>query len=186
MSEIRTLNVIKELKGMPVLTARGEDLGQVWDVIVHPTEGNVYGIIIRTPEGRDCGLAARDFFIGASAVMAVKPAYLNEQGLTELMPDGVYALRDLAGTKVITEDGQLIGQVSDVYIAADWPQAFYRVTDSVWQRFLGGGFFIAGDVPHAYSPDGLRMIVPADTRNRYAATSLLEIVDSNQQQSAAR
>jgi hypothetical protein len=46
------------------------------------------------------------------------------------------------------------------------------------QRFFGGGFYIAGNVPHAYSSDGVRMIVPDDTENSRAVESLAEAIQS--------
>jgi hypothetical protein len=42
------------------------------------------------------------------------------------------------------------------------------------QKFLGGGFYIASDLPTAYSHDGVRIIVPAYTEERYAVTTIDE------------
>lgn len=175
MTEIREMNVDKELKGMTVLkTDTGNKMGEVNDAIVHPVEGRVLGLIIRTGEGQERAMAARDFFIGKDAVMATAGARFVEEGGDNWLAGGVPALGEVVGTNVVTEDGKLLGRVSEVHISLEMPRVVYRVTESTLQRFLGGGFYIAGDLPSAYSRDGVRMIVPPDTEERYAAESLDE------------
>jgi len=181
-NESRNLNVAKELHGMTVLNAgSGEKLGEVTDALINltqgPTQGQMIGIALRTPEGEMRALATRDFFIGVDAVMAAKEARFETLGQSEALTGGVPA-HELVGANIVTEDGKLLGRVSEVYISTEQPQAVYHVAESTLQRFFGGGFYIAGNVPRAYSPDGVRMIVPDDTENSRAVASLAEVIQS--------
>lgn len=176
MSKVKTLNVGSDLKGMTVLASdTGEKLGEVIDAIIHPVEGRVLGLTLRTGEGERRVISSQDFFIGVDAIMSPQGARLRTLDQTGDLAEGVEALGGIIGTNVVTEDGKLIGRVSEVHILADRPQAIYRITESSLQRFLGGGFYLPGDVPRSYSPDGVRMIVPADTEERYAVSSLEEV-----------
>ena len=74
----------------------------------------------------------------------------------------------------MTEDGNLLRRVGEAYLLPDTFGTVYRVTESTLQRYLGGGFYIAGDLPDAYSHDGIRLIVPAETEDRFAATTVDE------------
>jgi len=178
MSEVKTLNVASDLKGMAVLASdSGEKLGEVTDAIIHPLEGRVLGIALRTPEGERRVIPSRDFSIGLNAVMTATSSAARTTDATGQLAGGVGAVGEIIGTNLVTEDGKLLGQVREVYILAERPQAVYRVAETTLQRFFGGGFYLAGDVPSSYSPDGVRMIVPADTEARYAASSLAEAIE---------
>jgi uncharacterized protein YrrD len=171
MAESRVMSVTKELKGMSVISnSTGEKLGEAEDVFVHPTEGLVLGLGLRGPDGRARAFTVRDFFIGPDAVMANEDARLESPEQSAELAEGVSS-RELTGTNVVSADGKLLGRVSDVYISLDHPRAAYHVTHSTLQRFFGGGFYLAADVPRAYSPDGARMIVPEDAEHRLAVSS---------------
>jgi uncharacterized protein YrrD len=180
MSDIKTLNVASDLKGMAALASdTGEKLGEVTDAIIDPMGGRVLGIALRTSDGERRVISARDFSIGADAVMAPKGSVAHTADMPGDLTGGVEAVGKLVGTNVVTEDGKLLGRVREVHILADRPQAVYRVAESTLQRFFGGGFYLSGDVPRSYSPDGVRMIVPADTEQRHAASSLTEAIQSS-------
>lgn len=175
MDEIRALNVEKGLKGMTVLRSdTGDKMGEIADAIIHPVEGKLMGLIVRTDEGQERALATPNFFIGKDAVMATAGARFTEDGPGAILEHGVSATGEIVGTNVVTEDGKLLGRVSEVHVSLEMPRAIYRVTESTLQRFLGGGFYIGGDLPSAYSRDGVRMIVPADTEEKYAVTTIDE------------
>ena len=174
MNGKRAMNIAKELKGMTVLrTDTGDRMGEISDIIIHPVEGRMLGLILRSPEGRERFLTVRDFFVGKDAVMTRKGARFIEEEVGAL-PSGVPAVGEIVGTNVVTEDGKLLGRVSEVYLLPHTSRTVYRVTESTLQRYLGGGFYIAGDLPDAYSHDGIRLIVPAETRDRFAATTVDE------------
>ena len=182
MEEMRAMNVEKELKGMTVLRSdTGDKMGEVSDAIVHPTEGRVMGLIVRTREGQEHAIATRSFFIGKDAVMATAGANFVVQAGDDSLEDGIPAIVEIVGTNVVTVEGKLLGRVSEVHISLETPRVAYRVTESTLQRFFGGGFYIAGDLPSGYSRDGVRMIVPADTDERYAVTMVDEAFGARSQ-----
>ena len=182
MSEVRTLNVGKDLKGMTVLkTDTGEKMGQISDAIIHPVEGRLVGIVVRTPEGQERALATEYLLIGKDAVMATERAQFMENSLDGSPENGIPALGEVVGTNIVTEDGKLLGRVSEVHISLDVPRTAYRVNESTLQRFLGGGFLMAGDVPHAYSRDGVRMIVPEGAEERFAVGTFEEAFSTEPQ-----
>jgi sporulation protein YlmC with PRC-barrel domain len=169
------MNVDKELKGMTVLRSdTGDKMGEVSDAIVHPTEGRVMGLIVRTDEGQERALATRDFLIGKDAVMATAGASFVEAASGDRPEGGVPAIGEVVGTNVVTDEGRFLGRVSEVHISLEEPRVAYRVTESTLQRFLGGGFYIPGDLPSGYSRDGVRMIVPAEIEDVYALSTVDE------------
>lgn len=132
------------------------------------------GLVVRTLEGQELALSTKDFFIGKDAVMATDQARFIVEEAGNSLEGGFPALGEVVGTNVVTEEGKLLGRVSEVHVSLDTPRIIYRVTESTLQKFLGGGFYITGDLPSAYSRDGVRMIVPAETEDRYAVTTIEE------------
>jgi sporulation protein YlmC with PRC-barrel domain len=182
MESTRYMNVEKELKGMTVLRIATVDrMGEGSDTILHPIEGRVVGILVSTDEGRERVLATQDFFIGKDAVMTKAGARFVDERSGQAMQAGVPAIGEIIGTNVVTDDGNLLGRVSEVHISLDIPCAVYCVAESTLQRFLGNGFYIAGDLPIAYSEDGVRLIVPADTEERYAVMTVNEAFGAQRQ-----
>lgn len=168
------MDVASDLKGRAVVKSdTGEKLGQVEDVIINPAEGRVLGIALRSAEGPAVSLAAQDYIIGADAVMVRQGTLKPAAQAGDVHSVGVNS-NNIVGATVVTEDGKLLGRVSEVHISADHPIVIYRVVESTLQRFFGGGFFLMGDVPRAYSQEGARLIVPANTEDQYARSSLAE------------
>jgi sporulation protein YlmC with PRC-barrel domain len=184
MSEATTnkwnmLNVASDLKGRAVLKSdTGEKLGEVEDLIIHPTNGHVLGISLRSMEGASIALAAGDCIIGPDAVMVAAGALRPTTDTGDALAGGVDS-GTIVGATVVTEDGKLLGRVSEVHVSEKFQIAIYRVAESTLQRFFGGGFFLAGNLPLAYSLDGARLIVPSDTEDRHARPSLAEAVETS-------
>ena len=173
--EIRALNVAKDFRGMALLAAdTGSKLGEIRDAIIHPTEGRVMGALVRTVDGDEQRVRINDIIIGEDAVMTSGEAFDRAGDYSRELVGGFRAVEDMIGSNVVTENGELLGRITEVYIRVDKPMAVYRVAESKLQKFFGKGFFIAGDVARSFSPDGPRIIVPADTESRYATSSLEE------------
>jgi sporulation protein YlmC with PRC-barrel domain len=169
------LNVAKDLRGMSLLAVdTGEKLGEIRDVIIQPVEGRVTGLVVRTLDNGELRLRMNDATIGPDAVMTSVESFEYAGDRTREMAGGARALDELVGSNVVTEDGDLLGRISEIYISADRQQVVYRIVESRIQKFLGRGFFLPGDVARSYAPDGARMIVPSDTVERYATSSLGE------------
>jgi uncharacterized protein YrrD len=156
-------------------TDTGERLGEARDAIIQPVGGRVLGCVARTADGDELRLRTTDYVIGQDAVMTSLKAFKYAGDHADELTGGVRAVGEMVGSNVVTEDGALLGRISEVYIGAEQPRAVYRVAESTLQKFFGGGFYIAGDVALSYSPDGARIIVPADTEDRYAASSLADV-----------
>jgi sporulation protein YlmC with PRC-barrel domain len=176
-SENRRAIELGDVRGKPVLRREtGEKLGDVADVLIDPSSGNVLGLEIKGPDGQLLGMDARNVLIGRDAVMASAVEGFDPAESGERLRSAARASHDLAGTSVVTEDGTFLGRVGGIFISLEQPRVFYRVVESTIQRFLGGGgFYLPGDVLRAYSPDGPRMIVPSDV-DRFAAGSLDELL----------
>ena len=80
----------------------------------------------------------------------------------------------LVGAAVVTDEGHLLGRVSEAHISADRPLAAFKIGENPIQSIFRGGYFLRSSVARALSPDGSRMIVPADTLERHAATSAVD------------
>jgi uncharacterized protein YrrD len=160
---------------MPLLAAdTGEKLGEVRDAIIQPVGGLVLGCVARTAEGDELRLRASDFRIGQHAVMTSLKSFKYAGDYADEMSGGVRAVGEMVGSNVVTEDGKLLGRISEVYIGAEQPRVVYRIAESTLQKFFGGGFYLAGSMPRSYAPDGARIIVPAETEERYAAPTLAD------------
>ncbi|HEV2798910.1 MAG TPA: PRC-barrel domain-containing protein [Pyrinomonadaceae bacterium] len=76
-------------------------------------------------------------------------------------PEGVFALREIVGASVITEEGELVGHVSDVHLVVRGAGVEYEVAPTLLQRILGGGLRLSAAAPLSFSRAGSRLIVPA-------------------------
>jgi sporulation protein YlmC with PRC-barrel domain len=180
METERTLD-ISDLKGMPVLAAdSGERLGEVTDAIIHPTKGRILGVALKTTDGERRVLDVQEIRIGEDAVMAAPGTRPHAADDVEDLREGVSARDGIIGANVVTAAGKLIGRISGVYVSIDRPRTAYRVTESTLQRWFGGGFFIAGDVPSGYAADRPRFIVPEDIEEIYGGDSITEALNKHE------
>lgn len=169
----RIINVDSQLRGMPVITSdTGERIGDITDAIVSPTEGRMLGVSIRTPHREERGVPVSLLTIGQDAVMVRGAIGDDRDAVREELWSGAMAGRDLGGASVVTEDGTLLGRVSDVFISTEDLRVAFRVVESTVQQLFGGGFYLAGAVPTSYAPDGTRLIVPGDARERLGVESV--------------
>jgi hypothetical protein len=164
--EIKTINVAQGLKGMAVRAPLTDEmLGVVQQALIHPTAGELVVIIIRTPELDVCTITSTDLTIADKALRAAADALLSGRE-ANLIAEGFFTPEDLLEALVVTDHGNLLGRVCEVHFSVETRRVYYWVVKSEWQRLLGGGFFMAGDVPHSYFPHNHRLIVPADTEGR--------------------
>lgn len=178
MSDMRVIDVGGALRGMAVLvTDTGERLGQVEDVLVHPTRGVVLAVMVRGEDGELRTLGVSQCSIGVDAVMASAGRTPTREPVDGALQDGVLALRDLVGSNVVTDQGKLLGRVSEVLVSSERPVVAYRVTDSALQRLAGRGMALPGCAAEAYSTDGTRMIVSARAEAEFAKASVSDALE---------
>jgi uncharacterized protein YrrD len=175
MGSASTISVVDDIRGTPLLQpGTSERLGEIVDALVAPTRGEVIGLAVLTREGKERVLLRGDYFLGVNLVMASEKALCDPKRLDTVMQGRARAHKDLVGTKVVTEDGKLLGHVSDVRLSEGWTKIVYRVSVSGGHIPFRGSFLLAGDVPHSYSRSGTRLIVPAGTEESYAIWSFGE------------
>lgn len=172
-----TINFDKQLKGLSVLKAEtAGKQGEVADLAIDPAHGTVSGLLLTTAENEelflpvDNGVVYKETFLLNQS--SVPPHFFTAASealsdANESLPQMLRVMTDLLGASVVTEKGKLLGNISEVYLdPKDW-QAFYRVTSSWWQRWLGGGIYLPANLPVRWSQTAGRLIVPADAkRNR--------------------
>jgi uncharacterized protein YrrD len=163
----------EKIKGMSVLESRsGAMIGTVSDMIIDPSAGKMLGIAVILPDKETQSIGSSHVHIGDDAVM-ISDGNSAALDFTEDYARGIVA-GTILGAKLVTEDGRLVGQISEIHIDKDTPEIFYHIAGSNLQRMFGGGFYISAKIPKAYSPDGKRLIVPTDIEEHHAKRSLEE------------
>ena len=158
------MRTMKDLHGMTILDVRdGKKLGQADEVVISPDDGRVLGFVMKTGgllrngesivEIDDVRAIGRD----AITVEGEEVAHTSEAA-SEAFSQARSGERALAGRKVVTQGGSLVGQVDDVAIDEDGR----RVT----ALLLGGGLLeqsdaVAADRIVSVGPD---VIVVRDER----------------------
>lgn len=173
MTASGSIHPMSSLIGVAVLSrATGNKLGLVDDLIVDPIRGSLLGLTVQTPKGDSGVLNYLDISsFGQDAVMAT-----NDDSVMPLegsqLAQQPRAHHNLKGAKVVTEGGNLLGQVVNVFVHLAQPAlAIYEVRESLLDKLLGHGLFIPASLGLALSNDAERIIVPDDTATN-AADSL--------------
>ena len=128
-------------------------------MFIDPVNGIPLGVTLSQTDGRISGLLFDEIYsFGRDAVMAK-----TEQSIRLLDTDVLDAGRPaskLIGTKIITESGDMLGQISNVYVTLKPPPyILYEATQSVLDRLLGREFFLPASLGQALSDDCTRLVV---------------------------
>lgn len=177
---------IDALIGKTVLSrTTGNLLGQVYDLYIDPIEGLLMGLTIALPTGKMGGLDYKKVYsFGQDAVMAA-----DDDAIIALDDDWVathsHAKRHLLGIKIVTESGNLLGQVSNIFVRLTPPPiAVYEVRESIMDKLLGRNLFIPASTGHALSSSAERIVVSNDAAANGAPT-IAALVSRTGQQPAA-
>lgn len=160
------------LIGKPVLSkVSGNKLGEVADLYIDPIKGLLMGLTINNSKDRLGGLDFNDVYsFGEDAVMAE-----GDDRIVPLDENWVkthpHAKKHLTGINVVTESGNLIGKVTDIYIRlASPPVVIYEVGETVLDRWLGRDFFIPASSGTAVSNNAERIVVSDEAAKTAAPT----------------
>jgi len=173
-------NVIEvdKIIGMAVLSrASGENLGEVYDLYIDPAQGVLMGITVKAPNGKLGGIDFKNVYsFGADAVMVNDDSHITV--LTEdWFERHPHAKKHLIGTSVLTEAGNHLGEIGEIFIRLTSPPAvIYELRGSMWDRMMGRNLFIYAAHAGALSGNAERMIVP-NAVVEHAASSLTELLN---------
>src|SRR5687768_848067 len=161
MSDLTDVSPISGLTGMTVLSlASGNKLGTIVDLFIDPINGELLGVTLSLKDGRLAGLTLGEIHsFGRDAVMAETDqsvALLDAGVLT-----GGQLASKLIGTKIITESGDVLGHITDIFVTLKPPpRIIYEARQSILDKLLGREFFVPASLGHALSDDAARLVVP--------------------------
>ncbi|HVE58764.1 MAG TPA: PRC-barrel domain-containing protein [Pyrinomonadaceae bacterium] len=169
---------IDKIVGMPVLSrASGNKLGEVYDLYIDPAQGILMGTTIKAPNGKLGGIDYTNIYsFGKDAVMVN-----DESRITVLNDEWVeqhpHAKKHLIGTNVMTEAGNHLGEIGNIYVRlTSPPMVIYELRGSMWDSLVGRNTFIYAASAGAISSNAERIIVPNAVVSN-AASSLNELVN---------
>lgn len=172
MPDTNIISFDKQYKGLPVMNAETAwKVGTVADLAIDPIQGVVDGLLLTTPEQNELFLPVREgivfketFLLNRAAVPRDPPVLHKEElQVNEDLPERIYASADLLGASVVTEQGQLLGNISEVcFDPVDW-QVFYRLTNSWWERWRGSGVYVPASSTVRWSQTTGRLVVAVGT-----------------------
>jgi sporulation protein YlmC with PRC-barrel domain len=110
-----------ELKDKAVISVQGaRKVGSVDDVFVDPADWHIAALSIKSKSGGPGYLVSKEYIqgIGPDAVTVPTSDALQLMDRAQL-PAGLPSLRAMLNSKVVTEDGELLGTISGVEIEAN-------------------------------------------------------------------
>ena len=177
MNEAREFIPIKALVGMSVLSrASGNKLGVVRDLSVDPANGVLTGLVVATTNGIAALPHESIYSFGHDAIMAESDDSLrmSENSEAAVSPN---AKEHLIGTKVLTESGRLLGNISNVFVTLKTtPLIVYEVRESVLDKLLGRQLYILSSGGYALSDDAERLVVPEEAAET-ASSNMTELIN---------
>ena len=167
---IDNVKKIDNLIGRSVLSfATANKLGQIADLLIEPLSGELAGFVVhRLNSGGEALVSILDVRgIGPDAVMVEGDESLVLTDASPLNPLP-RAKRDLAGVKVVTEKGLLLGKIASLFLWIDKRPAFiYEVRSSLLDLLLGRAFYFAASLGCAFSDDRSTIVVSGDPNEMY-------------------
>ncbi|MEJ7846811.1 MAG: PRC-barrel domain-containing protein [Pyrinomonadaceae bacterium] len=164
MDYVKDVLPINSLSGKAVLSlATGNKLGEVLDVYIDPVNGVVIRMTLSTGGGSIGELDYGEIYsFGQDAIMAN-----IDEAIRTLGPED-FALgrnaQDLYGTKLITESGNVLGEIANIFVTLRPPPfVLYEIRASIMDKLLGRGFYIPASAGYALSDDSQRLVVPDET-----------------------
>ena len=155
---------IEKLIGRAVVSLEtANTLGRVADLLADPLSGQLAGFLVQKVDQTYALASILDVQgIGPAAVMLEgdHSLVLVDASPLQALPR---AKQNLIGVKIITEQGLLLGEISNLYLCIDHRPAFiYEVRSSLFDKLLGRAFYFAASLGRAFSGDGTSLIVTAD------------------------
>ncbi|HKP36552.1 MAG TPA: PRC-barrel domain-containing protein [Pyrinomonadaceae bacterium] len=135
-------------------------LGQVSDLLADPLSGELAGFSVQRLDESFALVSMDDVHdIGPDAVILERDGSLvpSDESQVKTLPR---AKENLIGVKVITEHGQLLGNISNLFLCLDKRPVFiYEVRSSLFDKLLGRAFYFAASLGCAFSDDRTALVV---------------------------
>jgi uncharacterized protein YrrD len=160
---------IEQLIGRPVVSLEtANKLGHVADLLVDPISGQLAGFLVqRLDESYTLASTLDVHGIGPNAIIVEHDQSLVLADASPLKTL-TKAKADLIGVKVITEQGQLLGNISNLYLCVvKRPVFIYEVRSSLFDKLLGRAFYFAASLGCAFSDDATVLVVTGGPENMY-------------------
>jgi uncharacterized protein YrrD len=163
---MKNIQHVDDLIGRPVLSlGSANKLGQVHDLIVHPTNGEMVGLSVQISD-------QSHFLVDKTEIHSIGPDAVMVEGDQSLVPPDQsqlkafpFAKNGLVGVKVITEEGKLLGEIANVYVHLDAVKSIfiYEVRSSILDKLLGHALYFPASFGCAFADDASRLVVANDT-----------------------
>ena len=179
MSDLQDVSPTSLLTGMTVLSlATGTKIGQILDLFIDPINGVLLGVTLLLGDGRLAGVTQDEIYnFGKDAVMI-----RSDESIIPLENGALAAGRQaskLIGTKIITESGDVLGQITNIFVTLKPPpHILYEARQSLLDKLLGREFFLPASVGYALSDDAARLVVP-DVTPDIAASDLESLLSQH-------
>src|SRR5260370_18731526 len=158
MSKIEGIDV---LIGRAVLSGESaNELGHVYDLVVRPIKGELAGLSVQVFDQSQVMVRQDEIHsIGPDAVMVN-----TDQSLVALDQSPIKAFplarNNLIGVEVITEDGKLLGEISNVYVHLGGSSLFiYEVRSSILDKLLGHALYFPASLGCAFADYAALLVV---------------------------
>jgi uncharacterized protein YrrD len=145
-------------------------LGHVGDLLLDPLSGQLAGFSVQRLDESFALVSMLDVHdIGPDAIIVERDGSLvpSDESPVKTLPK---ARENLTGVKVITEHGQLLGNISNLFLCLDKTPAFiYEVRSSLFDKLLGRAFYFAASLGCAFSDDRTALVVtggPGDMHHK--------------------
>jgi len=154
---------IQNLIGRGVISLEtANKLGRVADLLVDKFAGQLAGFSVRRPDNTIALASVLDLHgIGPDAIVVEhdQSLVLVDASPLNTLPR---AKDDLIGVKVMTDRGQHLGSISNVFLCLDRrPTFIYEVRSSFFDALLGRAWYFAASLGCAVSADGASLVVTA-------------------------
>jgi len=175
---------ISELIGRPVVSVEtANKLGHISDVLVDQAKGCLAGFAIDRPDETCALVSVLDVKgIGPDAIMVERDeslVWVDSSPLHQL----ARAKADLVGVKVISEDGHLLGNISNIFLYLTGELIFiYEVRSSLFDLLFGHAFYFSATLGCALSDDGSALVVcaPKEGLDRNLAAAAQRLIMSDE------
>jgi uncharacterized protein YrrD len=168
---LNNVQKIEQIIGRAIISLEtANTLGHVADLLADPLSGQLAGFSVQRLDESFALVSMLDIHdMGSDAIIVERDGSLvpSDESPVKTLPK---AKENLTGVKVITEHGQLLGNISNLYLCFDKTPAFiYEVRSSLFDKLLGRAFYFAASLGCAFSDDRTALVVkggPEDMHHR--------------------